>query len=856
MNELKGLSPNDTKIVLRKMMAENGLKEFVRQGWKYMDPSVYSPSWAIDAVCEHLQAVSDGKIRNLLINIPPRMGKSSLSSVAWPAWMWAQRKIGALKGPQVQIMSSSYAATLSERDSTKMRRLISSEWYQSNWGANFKMVGDQNTKRKFENDKGGYRLATSVTGTQTGDGGNCHPKGTRILTDKGYLPIEELQIGTKVLSYDFNLQRLVYSDIIASSTREEEKIYEIHTLKGYTVRCTAEHPIYVEAKGFIPASELRVGDRLRITDRPQDNDSSDVRLLWVRPSEAFIRYQESLKGKQCGQLLFDGMQEQPSCGKKQQQLHSLWKAAKAQKNSILFGCLQGYSKTIEKAQAYLKMLRMWEVNIQNLLRKGLCQYSAFQANGWGKEFQLCGDGLLFESIPENATFNSGKRQSRVRELPAERESNGGEERTDESSYSSYGRGHEEQSTKQSSDDVQFLSYEAPQWGTDYIESITFNSERPGCVYDIQVARTNNFFAEGILVHNCLIVDDPISANDANSELERQNVIRWWTETMPTRLNDPIHGARVVIMQRLHEDDLSGYILEHNEFGEWEHLMLPMRYEPRTHCSTSIGWEDPRLMEGELLCPNRFDENSVQTLERSLGSFTAAGQLGQTPIVKGGGIIKDDWWQIYPPMEWNLKDAEYPPFEFILMSCDTAYTDKQENDFSACTVWGVWRYREVSKILLMDAWQERLSFHELTEKIIKTARSNKIDKLLIEAKASGLSVVQELKRLCAGEDFSIEAVLPKGDGLRNDKVSRVYPLQPLFENGTIYAPEAKFSDMVIQQFSAFPKGKHDDLCDSSSQALNWMRRAGIAQLSGESRQQTMDEQAYRSPAVQINELYGV
>lgn len=527
MNELKGLSPNDTKLVLRKMMAENGLKDFIQIGWKYIDPQPYQHGWHIDAICKHLEAVSNGQIRNLLINVPPRTSKSTITSVGWPAWMWAQRKISPLKGPQVQIMSSSYAATLSERDSTKMRRLISSEWYQNNWGANFKMVGDQNTKRKFENDKGGYRLATSVTGTQTGDGGAI-----------------------------------------------------------------------------------------------------------------------------------------------------------------------------------------------------------------------------------------------------------------------------------------------------------------------------------------LLIDDPQSANDANSELERQNVIRWWTETMSTRLNDKINGARVVIMQRLHEEDLSGYILEHNEDGEWEHLMLPMRYEPRTHCFTSIGWEDPRLMEGELLCPNRFDEKAVLSLEKDLGSFTAAGQLGQTPVVKGGGIIKDDWWQIYPPMEWNLKDAEYPPFEFILMSCDTAYTDKQENDYSACTVWGVWRYREVSKILLMDAWQERLSFHELTEKIIKTARSNKIDKLLIEAKASGLSVVQELKRLCAGEDFSIEAVLPKGDGLRNDKVSRVYPLQPLFENGTIYAPEAKFSDMVIQQFSAFPKGKHDDLCDSSSQALNWMRRAGIAQLSGESRQQTMDEQAYRSPAVQINELYGV
>lgn len=479
---MKDLTPAEARYVLRKMAAEKSLSEFIKQGWNFIDPQPYHHGWHVDAICKHLEAVSRGEIKNLLINVPPRTSKSSITSVGWPAWVWAQRKISPLSGPQVQFMSSSYASTLSERDSTKMRRLITSSWYQENWKDRFKLVGDQNTKRKFENSAGGYRLATSVTGTQTGDGGAI-----------------------------------------------------------------------------------------------------------------------------------------------------------------------------------------------------------------------------------------------------------------------------------------------------------------------------------------LLIDDPQSANDANSDLERQNVIRWWTETMSTRLNDKINGARVVIMQRLHEEDLSGYILEHNDNGEWEHLMLPMRYEPRTHCQTSIGWEDPRLMEDELLCPSRFDEASVLSLERDLGSFTAAGQLQQTPVVKGGGIIKDDWWKIYPPVEWGLEKVEFPPFEFILMSCDTAYTDKQENDYSACTVWGIWRLKDVSKIMLIDAWQERLPFHELVEKIIKTARARSVDKVLIEAKASGLSVFQEIKRLCQGENFSIEAVQPKGDGMRNDKVSRMYPLQPLFENGTIYAPDAKYADMVIQQFSAFPKGKHDDLC---------------------------------------------
>ena len=271
--ELPELTEGQMLQLLEKLEAEDSLSSFMRQGWKYIDPQPYVASWHSDALCEHLEAVTRGQIKRLLITVPPRSSKSSICSVGWPAWTWVQDRKSPLTGPQVQFMSTSYASTLSERDSTKMRRLIDSEWYKRNWGDRFKLTGDQNTKRKFENSQGGYRLATSLTGTQTGDGGICHPKGTRVLTDKGYVPIEKLELGSNILSYDG--QKLIYSPMIASSVREEGVIYELHTVKGYTVRCTGEHPVYVQDKGYVPAAKLRAGDRVCITDRPDNSDGRE-----------------------------------------------------------------------------------------------------------------------------------------------------------------------------------------------------------------------------------------------------------------------------------------------------------------------------------------------------------------------------------------------------------------------------------------------------------------------------------------------------------------------------------------------------------------------------------------------------
>ncbi|MEP7352898.1 MAG: hypothetical protein ABI824_06670 [Acidobacteriota bacterium] len=147
-------------------LASRSLREFVRQAWPSVEPStVFVSGWHIDAICDHLEGISRGQIRNLLINVPPRHMKSLLVSVLWPAWEW-------ITWPERRWLFSSYGAQLSIRDSVKGRRLIESPWYQQHWGDVFHLSGDQNTKGRFDNNRSGYRIAISVGGAATGEGGD------------------------------------------------------------------------------------------------------------------------------------------------------------------------------------------------------------------------------------------------------------------------------------------------------------------------------------------------------------------------------------------------------------------------------------------------------------------------------------------------------------------------------------------------------------------------------------------------------------------------------------------------------------------------------------------------------------
>lgn len=368
--------------------------------------------------------------------------------------------------------------------------------------------------------------------------------------------------------------------------------------------------------------------------------------------------------------------------------------------------------------------------------------------------------------------------------------------------------------------------------------------------------------------NIIVIDDPNAANEVSSEATTETTLEWWDTVMPTRLNDMETGAYVIIQQRLGETDLTGHILEKN-VGDWTHLCLPARYEPNRAFVTNIGWKDPRTVDGELLWPARFSDTQLTLLERTMGPYIAAGQLQQRPEPRGGGVIKREWWKL-----WE-RDV-FPPMDFVIGCLDTAYTTKTVNDYSAMVTWGIFSgdtkaqanrmldsdgrpmfidrtYNEgAPAAMMMHAWRDRLELHNLVEKVAKTAIALKVDILLIENKAAGISVAQEIRRLYADEKFSVQLFDPKSQ----DKLSRLYSVQHLFAEGLIYAPDRKWADMVMDEVGRFggKNVKHDDLVDCVSMGLRKLRDMGLMVRGPERLAEIEAQKVY--PGRQAEPLYPV
>ena len=463
------------------LLAEKSLAEFIRQAWHVVEPSTeYVPGFHIDAIAEHLEAVHNRELRNLLINIPPRFMKSLAVNVFYPGWTW-------IKKPGHRFLTASYAASLTVRDNIKFRNIIQSQWYQNNWGDNYKLSGDQNTKIKVENDRRGYRIATSVGGVATGDGG---------------------------------------------------------------------------------------------------------------------------------------------------------------------------------------------------------------------------------------------------------------------------------------DD--------------------------------------------------LIIDDAHNVNEIESDIKRESVLNWFTQVWSSRLNDPKTGANIIVMQRSHHKDLSGYVIAKN-LG-YEHLCLPMEFEPSKKCFTSIGWEDPRTKEDELLWPVRYGKEEIDRLKLTL-IHGYAGQCQQRPTAKEGAILKRGYWKFYkvlpPKDEWQM----------TYQSWDTAYEAKQTSDYWACKS----AIKTATRLYIRPDgyFMQKMETPEGERKIKTLYQRDKPDLVLIEKKASGQSIVQSLS---SGTDIPVKPV-----EVHRDKVARAQTAAPKVEAGLVllpdpdYFPEASWVDNFIEHCATFPRGGHDDDIDDFTQLVNYIWSQGVPDI---------------------------
>jgi predicted phage terminase large subunit-like protein len=226
---------------------------------------------------------------------------------------------------------------------------------------------------------------------------------------------------------------------------------------------------------------------------------------------------------------------------------------------------------------------------------------------------------------------------------------------------------------------------------------------------------------------------------------------------------------------------------------------------------------------------------VARLKSNKGPYAWAGQYQQSPEPRGGGILKREWWQPWPPEDYLTPEdgkLRFPLVDYIIAWLDSAYTEKTENDPSAMVVFGIFKRYGIPKVILMEGWNERLEFHELVKKVITTANKREIDMLLIEGKASGKSVAQEVRRLCGEEQFTVKEMNPE-----RDKYARAHSIVPLLASESVYVPcrdgqPLLWADNIINECSVFPKGKHDDYVDCISGGLGYLRKSGLALLPAE------------------------
>ncbi len=303
----------------------------------------------------------------------------------------------------------------------------------------------------------------------------------------------------------------------------------------------------------------------------------------------------------------------------------------------------------------------------------------------------------------------------------------------------------------------------------------------------------------------IIIDDPLKPDEALSEAQRKAVNEWYSSTVVSRLNNKRSGCIILIMQRLHEDDLVGHVFLKDD---WTVLRFPaIAEEDEEHVIRSPfgGGRTIRRAVGEALHPEREPLQILERMKQTIGEYHFAGQYQQAPAPFGGGMIKLDWFKRYT-------DADRPEkFEMILQSWDTANKATELSDYSVCTTWGISKER----VYLLHVMRKRLNYPELKRAAEEQARFYRASIILVEDKASGTQLIQDLIH---ANCYGITAYEP-----RCEKIMRMDTASIMIENGFVYLPDtAPWLGDLLSELMAFPKSRHDDQVDSISQALDWIK----------------------------------
>jgi predicted phage terminase large subunit-like protein len=861
--------------------AKNSFKAFFVQSWKYIEPGVsFIDSWHIDAICSHLEAIITGEIQNLIIQIAPRHAKSTIVSVAFPAYFW-------LHNPSEKFITASAIEKLVLRDAVRTRRLLNTDWYKS-LNPDLSLLPDVNQKSRYENNFSGYRYATSISAGVTGEGFDtliCLPYYQTVDTNKGRLQIgdiveKKLDVEVKTFNHKTGEVEWAGIDRFEKNPRLERKLYRVKTNLGEFV-ATEDHPVFVEDSNtgegcYTCIKDTDAGDTV-YTNGLQRKETSSLSRVWKR---FFNKKQPLLLKSVCNEMhrsvkncgsnvlklwqtirknekgcetvkesflqsqMFGRISEKDEAVQQSSNLY-LCKSELSEgcrdntvlckKEKILFSSMLRGSKS-HSFRYKLSRMRNFISSVDSsrqILLDGLQKLSSLEKDAGRREQQLHSWGMCWK-IQEKRALSSGIWQDnqgagegfiqpQVSTLRNDRD-----RAWNETSCSSYRSQQEKQLSRKFCSFVSLLSRKITRVKNKTVNETGITKaiitevspihEQPEFVYNI-ATRNHNYFCAGILVHNC---DDLVKAQDSNSRAVIESTLEWWTQAISTRRNSP-NSKRILIMQRLSTNDPIGFELENNP-DIWTNLCLPTEFEPERKCYTDLGWEDPRTKPGEILWPERFPPKEIKNLKKTLGSVGWAAQYQQNPVPLAGNIIKKDWIQYYTQPYNKFQSGQ---FELMIGAWDLTFTDTGSS-YTVGQVWG----KKANKKYLIHQYRAKMDVVEQLAAIRQMKKDYPaIRAILVEERANGHAVLTMLKKEIQG----LIPINPKEIGA-GDKETRLAACSIEFEAGNVLFPHKTVAPWildVVEELTTFPKAPNDDICDTCSMTLNWFAsKSGLSSINME------------------------
>lgn len=757
---------DEVKFAVRREDSQENFLAFVKAMWPNF---IFGRHHAV--MCRKFEEIASGKLKRLIINMPPRHTKSEFASYLLPAWFLG-------KYPDKKVIQSSNTAELAVGFGRKVRNLVGGDVYSKIF-PNVALQSDSKAAGRWSTNAGGEYFAIGVGGTVTGKGADLliiddpHSEQEAAFAaqdpsvyDKVYEwftsgPRQRLQPGgaiiivmcmtgdTSVLMGDgatFKLKDVRPGDVVATYENNRlttakinnwrssgvDSIVKIQTQSGIVLHANERHPFLVDTEGkrtWTRVKDLKPGMLLVTT--------KDVRALQD--------HKQNPESVQPANLVPATTEDTRT--------HPIIPLGTMENGKVLPVVLRDVLK-LSQAAAYVL-----HITAKNTLQKNLQTRPANIASKTATELLLNSTKQWLKSAVTGVTYAGSRLLQRTQGRIGTESSASTTATTQKKSEDCYAM----TATLQSGTEKPLKNCAAPlsTYSVTLDPIVDISPAGEAEVFDVEVDRTENFIANGAVSHNT----------------------RW--------------GKR----------DLTGQALKaaaQRGGDEWEVVEFPAI-----------------LPSGKPLWPEFWSLTELEALKTELPNAKWQAQYQQTPTSESSAIVKREWWRIWQP------DAP-PVCDFTLMAWDTAFEKNNRADYSACTIWGVFYHpddsgKEQAQLILLNAFRDRVEFPDLKKLVIRQYNNWEPDSVIIEKKASGAPLIYELRAM----GIPVQEFTPVRG---NDKITRLNAVSDLFASGRVWAPNTNWAEEVIDEVASFPAGDHDDYVDSTSLALMRFRQGGYVRTN--------------------------